>query len=246
MLVWTGVGLLAFLFSTQINAPYGRHTAIPDIRKWGPSIPNKLAWFIMELPTLLIFTYLLITGTNTLSPVLLGIASLYLIHYLYRSIWFPLQMRTTGKTMPFVIALMAIGFNVVNASMLGYWFGSMAIYSSAWLTDPRFIFGLVIFFTGMYIHVRSDHMLINLRKPGETDYKVPTGFLFEKISCPNHFGEMLQWAGFALLSWSLPALVFALWTIFNVLPRSLAHHKWYQAKFSDYPKKRKAVWPGIL
>ncbi|MEL0238384.1 MAG: hypothetical protein VW946_02830, partial [Gammaproteobacteria bacterium] len=25
-----------------------------------------------------------------------------------------------------------------------------------------------------------------------------------------------------------------------------AHHKWYQEKFSDYPKSRKAIIPGII
>ncbi|NCX34980.1 MAG: hypothetical protein EBX23_06415, partial [Proteobacteria bacterium] len=29
-------------------------------------------------------------------------------------------------------------------------------------------------------------------------------------------------------------------------PRALAHHKWYQEKFSDYPKSRKAIIPGII
>jgi hypothetical protein len=57
---------------------------------------------------------------------------------------------------------------------------------------------------------------------------------------------MLEWAGFAVLTWSLPASAFAVWTVSNVLPRSLAHHKWYKSHFPDYPKNRKAVIPYIL
>jgi hypothetical protein len=57
---------------------------------------------------------------------------------------------------------------------------------------------------------------------------------------------MVEWGGFALMAWSLPALSFAIWTIANLLPRALQHHKWYQQTFSDYPAERKAVIPFIL
>jgi 3-oxo-5-alpha-steroid 4-dehydrogenase 1 len=89
-------------------------------------------------------------------------------------------------------------------------------------------------------------MLINLRKPGETGYKIPKGFLFNYISCPNLFGEMVEWIGFGIMINSLPAYSFPIWTIVNLLPRALDHHKWYLQKFADYPKERKAVVPGVL
>ena len=95
----------------------------------------------------------------------------------------------------------------------------------------------------MIINNYSDSFLINLRKPGQTDYTLPTGFLFNKISCPNLFGEMIEWIGFALMAQHLPALSFAVWTICNLLPRAISHHKWYLQHFTDYPKNRKAVIP---
>jgi hypothetical protein len=44
----------------------------------------------------------------------------------------------------------------------------------------------------------------------------------------------------------MPALSFAIWTIANLLPRALQHHRWYQQTFSEYPAERKAVIPFIL
>ena len=38
--------------------------------------------------------------------------------------------------------------------------------------------GVLIFFTGMIINIHSDSILRNLRKPGEKDYKIPKGGLF--------------------------------------------------------------------
>lgn len=97
-----------------------------------------------------------------------------------------------------------------------------------------------------YYNYISDGILINLRKPGETGYKIPKGFLFRFISCPNHFGEMLEWFGFMLMIWNLAGVSFFIWTVSNLLPRALHHHKWYLQHFTDYPKDRKAVFPYIL
>jgi hypothetical protein len=70
--------------------------------------------------------------------------------------------------------------------------------------------------------------------------------LFEWISCPNLFGEIVEWFGFALMCWSLPALSFAIWTAANLIPRALSHHAWYRGHFPDYPQARRAVIPFVL
>jgi hypothetical protein len=58
-------------------------------------------------------------------------------------------------------------------------------------------------------------------------------------------GEVLEWAGFALVAWNLPALTFAVWTYANLVPRAKNHHDWYHSKFVEYPKKRKIIFPLI-
>ena len=57
-------------------------------------------------------------------------------------------------------------------------------------------------------------------------------------------GEIIEWSGFALMCWNLPALSFAVWTAANLIPRALSHHAWYRRTFPDYPPGRKAVIPG--
>ena len=70
--------------------------------------------------------------------------------------------------------------------------------------------------------------------------------MFRYVSCPNHFGEIVEWAGFAVMCWNLPALSFAVWTAGNLIPRALSHHRWYRERFPDYPPERKAVIPFVL
>jgi steroid 5-alpha reductase family enzyme len=114
------------------------------------------------------------------------------------------------------------------------------------LTRPLFIIGVLLFLTGMIINLAADEQLILLRKNSNNGYRIPHGWLFSKISCPNFFGEIMEWLGFALLCWSLPALSFLVWTICNLVPRALDHHQWYKNQFADYPAGRKAVFPYLL
>jgi hypothetical protein len=77
-------------------------------------------------------------------------------------------------------------------------------------------------------------------------YHIPRGGLFEFVSAANYTAEILEWSGYALAAWRLPAAAFAWFTFCNLAPRGLAHHQWYLQKFKEqYPRKRKAVIPFI-
>lgn len=238
---WIGIAVLVFILLLFVTAPYGRHTKTT----WGPLISNKLGWFIMEFFLLVVLFYFVLTGKNEQSLVNMIIVGIISIHYFNRSVIFPLRIKTKGKKMPLVIVLMALGFNLSNGYLFGYYLGNFKVYTIDWLTTPQFIIGSIIFLTGAGINKYSDSVLINLRKPNETGYQIPQGGLFKYISCPNLFGEVIEWFGFAILTWSLPGLAFFVWTFANLVPRAISHHKWYLAHFEDYPKKRKAVIPFI-
>ncbi len=239
---WILLAVVIFPIAIRQKAPYGRHTRAG----WGPMLDNRLAWIIMELPALLVLPVWIIISQSTLSKPAYVMVALFVLHYINRVIIFPLRIRTKGKLMPLSIAAMAFIFNIVNGSVLGYYLAFKSSYADSWFTDPRFLIGMVIFFVGAYINQRSDHILINLRKPGETGYSIPRGFLFNHISCPNHFGEIVEWTGFAIMTWSMPGLSFAIWTAANLVPRALNHHEWYKERFSDYPSERKAVVPNMF
>lgn len=239
---WMGIAVLTFLVNLRIVAPYGRHSTTT----WGPMIDNRLGWFLMETPVLIIFPLLFFLGDAEKSTPTYLFLALYCAHYAHRALIFPWRLRTKGKKMPLAIMFMAVIFNFINAGSLGYYFGFLApVYPDAWLYSPAFLGGLVLFLAGAYINLRADTMLLNLRKPGEKGYKIPRGFLFDYISCPNHFGEIIEWLGYGLLTLSLPGFCFALWTAANLAPRALQHHRWYRERFPEYPEKRKALIPWL-
>ncbi|XP_028676941.1 3-oxo-5-alpha-steroid 4-dehydrogenase 2a isoform X1 [Erpetoichthys calabaricus] len=210
----------------------------------GTELGAKVAWFIQELPAFLA-PVLLCCNKMTPSPVaakmLLG---MYCGHYFQRTfIYSPL---TRGQHSPLEIVIAAIIFCTMNGFFQGHYLLHCAIYSDAWLTDIRFILGLIIFLLGMAVNIHSDHILRNLRTPGEISYKIPRGGLFELVSGANFLGEIVEWFGYALASWSLPAFSFAFFTLCSIGPRAYHHHRYYLEKFEDYPRSRKALIPFVF
>ncbi len=243
-MTWLEIALaaLTLIALLVVNAPYGRHIR----RGWGPQIPARLGWIVMEFPAVGVFLWFYAQGDHRWQMVPLALLSLWQVHYVHRTFIFPFRIRASGKTMPAVIALMAIAFNVLNAYVNATWLSEFGAYAVDWLWDPRFILGVAIFASGFWINYTSDRILINLRKPGETGYAIPTGGLYRVVSCPNYLGEIIEWTGFAIATWSLPGLAFALYTAANVGPRALANHRWYRERFANYPAERKALIPFVL
>lgn len=105
--------------------------------------------------------------------------------------------------------------------------------------------GAALFVIGSVINFREDRALRGLRPACGSDYGIPRGGLFRWISCPNYLGEIVEWAGWAVATWSIAGLAFAAWTVANLVPRARAHHRWYLARFPDYPAERRALVPGL-
>lgn len=242
--VWLAIAIGVHVTMFFVTAPFGRHTST----SWGPMVNNKLGWFTMELPSFLIMLVFLILTEQASSSFVWILFGLWLFHYANRTFIYPLRIKPTEKKMPIFIVLNAIFFNLMNAGLNGFflYFFAGDYYDITWLSSWQFIAGSSLFIIGVIINWKSDTILIRLRKPGETGYKIPQGFLFKYISSPNLFGELIEWSGFALMAWNLPALTFMVWTFANLVPRAKNHHDWYKNKFADYPKERKIIFPFLF
>merc|ERR1711871_374642 len=215
--------LSAFALLAGLTAPYGRY-ARGGV--WGCLIPGKPAWIIQEIP----------------NQILLGF---FCYHYIYRTLIFPLRLRG-GKPTAFVPFLMAFVFCTINGYLQGRALTYLYTYPDDWLQTPQFLIGSSVFALGSFTNFYHDSILINLRKPGKTDYKIPRGGLFQYVSGANFLGEIIEWTGFAIACWNMPAACFAMTTFLNIGPRAVQHHQWYLNKFKgEYPSERKALIPFI-
>ena len=235
------LGVLTLLALRFIVAPYGRHTR-PG---WGPTMPSRLGWVVMESPAVLGFAWLFFQGqyAEQLVPrVLLG---MWLLHYVHRTFIFPFRMELSGKRMPIVVAAMAIVFNGLNLYVNARWISHFGRYEDAWLWSIPMIVGALIFGLGMVINIRSDMALARMRKTAGGGYVMPRGGLFELVVQPNYLGELLEWIGWAIATWSWAGLAFAFYTFANLGPRARTNLQWYRSRFEDYPSRRKALIPWI-
>ncbi len=237
------LAVLTFLGTLRKVNPYGRHLLPGQSGTW-PALP---AWLLFESPQWFSFalTFWWLVDAPSAAQLLLFI--LWQAHYVHRAILYPLRMRDRHKRFPVSGVAFGFVFNAANGFVNGYAVAyAPHLMSADWMSDPRLIAGLAIAVTGWWINFRADSILINLRADGSTGYKIPYGGMFRYVSAANYFGEILLWCGWALMSFTSAGLAFALFTISNLAPRALSHHRWYQENFPDYPKDRKALIPGIL
>ena len=242
LIIWVLIAFGTFIYLFFENAPYGRHVK----QGWGILIPARLGWVVMESPCVVLMIANAFIVKDQLEIIHKLFLLIWLTHYIHRNFIYPFAIKMTNPKMPISIAFSAFFFNIINVSIQAYGIFYFTQYSDTWISSPIFIAGLSIFLIGMYINIKSDYIMISLKKKKGPGYLIPNAFLYKYLSAPNYFGEIIEWFGWMILTWSVSGVVFVIWVIANLFPRALAHHQWYKKKFSDYPKNRKAIIPGII
>ena len=229
LIVMTVMAVVVFVSLFFVDAGYGRFYA----PKWGPAIDNRLGWMLMEAPVFVAMLLLWWLSDRREDGIRLVFLLLFELHYFHRAFVFPWLMRGRSK-MPLSIIGTAVLFNTLNAYMQGGWLfyvSPVDYYSADWLTSVPFLAGTALFLLGMGVNIHSDRIIRNLRKPGDTAHYLPRGGMFRWVTSANYFGELVEWTGFAILTWSVSGAVFALWTFANLAPRAARIYNGYRQEF---------------
>ena len=246
MLLWlmTAMAVVVFVSLYFVDAGYGKMIS----PKWGWAVNNKVAWVLMEAPVFFVMLYFWLTAGDMWAVAPLAMFLLFELHYFQRSFVFPFLLKGKSK-MPVAIMTMGIIFNCINGYIQGMWIFRLSgnMYTAEWLTSPQFIIGAVIFFVGLAINWHSDYVIRHLRKPGDTRHYLPQKGMYRYVTSANYFGEIVEWAGFAVLTWSFAGLVFLIWTCANLVPRANSIYHKYEKEFADEfdSKKLKRVFPYL-
>ena len=217
-------------------------------RRYGPPVNNRVGWMLMEAPVFVAMTVLWLASGRTWQAAPLVLFALFQLHYLQRAFIFPLLMRGTSK-MPLGIVAMGAAFNLLNALMQGGWIFYIAPedYYAGWFARPYIYIGGGLFLAGMAVNLHSDRIIRNLRRPGDTGHYIPHGGMFHYVTSANYFGEVVEWIGFAIASWSWAGAVFAWWTFANLAPRAASLRRRYEREFGEEFTRlnRKRIIPFI-
>ena len=249
------VGFVVFVSLYFVDAGYGKMRS----DRWGPALNNKVGWLLMECPVFFVVLYEYFKSFNMYGGITQNAPYwvfflIFEFHYFQRSFIFPFLLKGKSK-MPFAIMILSVVWNLINGYIQGYFFFHIApndpfyshLYTTQWLTDPRFLTGTAIFLIGWIINMHSDYVIRHLRKPGDTNHYLPKKGLYKYVTSANYFGEITEWLGFAILTWSFAGLVFFWFSCCNLIPRSNAIYHKYEEEFPDEfdRKKLKRIIPFI-
>ena len=256
LFVMTLIGVVVFVSLYFVDAGYGKMRT----EKWGPAINNKIGWFLMEAPVFIVLLYLWFTAAYSNSPELEVVRKapyfifllIFEFHYFQRSFIFPFLLKGESK-MPVAIMFLSVAWNMINGYAQGWWLFHLAprycpeMYTMAWLTDPRFLVGVAIFFIGWCINMHSDHVIRHLRQPGDTNHYLPKKGMYRFVTSANYLGEITEWLGWAILTWSFAGLLFFWFSCCNLIPRANSIYLKYEKEFPDeFDRKRlKRIIPFI-
>lgn len=172
---------------------------------------------------------------------------LFVVHYVNRDILYPLSLKTTTKV-PLEIVLTCILYTTANGYLQCY--GSQQPLSPNRLLQ---LIGVALFAAGMWINIKADKMLqeakdavSSMDSTGKKKYALVRGFLFDLISSPNYFGEIIEWFGYWMVCQHSTALLFAVATLDILTPGAIKRHQWNLKNIDGYPKDRKALIPFLL
>jgi len=224
--------------------------------KWGPVISNRIAWVIEEAPAFLLMLFYTLryafSGENygNCNPVLYILAGFYLLHYFQRSFIFPFLLKGSSK-MPLAIMFLSVIWNLINGYVQGYWLFHLAPmykpYGAQWFSSWQFLLGLSIFIIGWIINMHSDYVIRHLRQPGDSNHYLPKGGLYNYVTSANYLGEITEWLGWAILTWSWAGALFFLLTCSNLVPRANSIYYRYMEEFpKEFDRKKlKRIIPFI-
>jgi len=237
------------LVAPFVQSGYGRFAP----SKWDPKITPRLGWFLMELPATVFFWIFFLAGPHRSAPAAIVLAIVWQIHYLNRGFIFPYLIRPRPEARS---GLSVVGIGAAVTAVHGYLNGAfISTYGAhiwdGWLTDPRFLVGIAIYYAGFFLNVHSDAIVRGLRSKdealsGERAYRIPRGGGFRYVTNPSYLGELIGWIGWSIATWSLAGVFILAISAANLVPRAFATHKWYLEKFPDYPKDRKVLVPFVV
>jgi len=222
----------------------------------GPQIGYKTVFIVEYLGPFLLYPLFYIFrntiyGSLAATPVYpVQTLALYAwtFHYLKRLLETQFVHRFSHDTMPI--------FNIIKNSSY-YW--GFAAFVSYFVNHPLYtspsttqIYASLIIFVIAEICNGIVHIqLRNLRPENSRERRIPRGFLFKFVSCPNYTMEILAWFAFSVMTQSLPALIFSICGAAQMIVWAIGKHKRYikeftkESKEGPYPR-RKIIFPFVF
>jgi very-long-chain enoyl-CoA reductase len=210
-----------------------------------PGAQNVISYAV----TLVVFLVVGFGRQNSVTESFAVCATLWTIHFL---------RRTLESAFIHVYARPLVPVADVVGEYVYYWGFSFWIAWGASSPDhilptmPVLLLGLSGFLVGEAGNFICHLKLRQLRGAGSKDRRIPHGFLFEYVSCPHYFFEILSWIGFTMVAQTWGSLAFLVVGSFILGSWALKRHRAYIQQFDGregrklYPDNRKSLVPYLF
>ncbi|KAL1916696.1 uncharacterized protein VTP21DRAFT_5400 [Calcarisporiella thermophila] len=174
---------------------------------------------------------------------------LVLLHFIKRELETLFVHRFSHATMPFInIFKNSAHYHILSGVNLAYWvYGPWAAMGTGLGSrSEAYILACVGIWAWGEISNFVTHMTLrNLRPPGTRVRKVPYGYGFDLVSCPNYFFETVAWVAYSFLTQSWAAWLFTIVAVGQMYIWAEKKHRNYRKEFKDYPLRRRAMFPYL-
>jgi very-long-chain enoyl-CoA reductase len=221
----------------------------------GPQISWRTVFVIEYLGPILFHVAALALRTTiyssapaTMSPTQKLTAFMFISHFIKREIETLFIHKFSASTMPVSNIFRNSFFYWVFAGLLC----ALSIYhpsSLAARADRPIIdyIGLAIFLFGEVSNASVHLYLSSLRSPGGTERKIPHGYGFSIVTCPNYMFEVISWLGVILASRDWSVVFFISFGMYYMYTWGVGKERAYRKEFgSKYKAKRYVMLPGLL
>lgn len=242
---WTLPNMLFYIFYAVGALPIGvldySNLLVLRYSKFKPQkgIQPRLGMFIIyffPLLAALIFSIPYIQNPQPTQALLLGMIA---FHFTKRILESLLLHKYSGPVELFSTIVISAYYSLI-AGTVSY------LNSRQFATlDNLFVLGIILFIVGEIGNFYHHLILARLRRDTK-EYIIPQGGLFKYVSCPHYLFEIIAWIGIFFTSRQLFALLALIGICGYLVARSLKTLRWYQEKFTDYPKSHKALIPFVL
>lgn len=125
-----------------------------------------------------------------------------------------------------------------------YYPGSLAARADQPLVDAA---GFLLYALGELANARVHLYLSSLRSSGSTERKIPSGYGFSIVTCPNYLYEIIAWVGIIIVSRDWTVLLFISIGAAQMYVWAKGKESAYRKEFGDkYKRKRYVILPGLL
>ena len=233
---------------SEYNVKDGAGLSFKDL---GPQIGYQATFFIEYFGPILFYPALYYFGRDvygvSAAPTTVQTLALWLgvLHFVKRELETAFVHRFSHGTMPVSSCVRnCLHYWVLGGLFMGYF----VFYpgNTSGVTDPTTVKSLVAVWAlaelgNLYTHL----YLRSLRPANSTVRKVPRGFGFSLVSCPNYFFEVLGWVAFSVLVGHWSAWLFTVVGAAQMMQWADKKHREYKRDFADYPKGRKRMIPFV-